>query len=410
VTSGGSLTDAAGNVWTLPGGNVTENGNAVPGGGGTQAFAIVDNKYYGQDARTGNWYTYSTQTQAWTPSAAPVFQTQSPNYTIVLPGSSGAILDASGNKWTITAGGQVAINGKADTTTAKVGELAYVNGKSWQQNSAGLWRGETAPNGSWTPTAGTTTSPLPVPAKAVSLSGTVILGGSNAALIDAAHNAWTITGGKVAVNGVVDTTTANVTEIAYVKGQIWQENTANLWWSKASPTAAWGPNSGTSTSPLPATPVAVPTPKPDATTLSIPSTQASTTVSQSNISVLATAGDHMVFVTGSGDTLNLSGGKETITDTGKNNTYAIPAAGKGMLAFTSNILLGTDTLDLRPALAGTQWNGSAGSIGGFLHVTHTAQGAVLSVSATANGSMIGVASFANANTATLNTVLAHAIT
>jgi hypothetical protein len=42
-------------------------------------------------------------------------------------------------------------------------------------------------------------------------------------------------------------------------------------------------------------------------------------------------------------------------------------------------------------------------------VTHTAQGAVLSVSATANGSMIGVASFANANTATLNTVLAHAI-
>jgi dienelactone hydrolase len=69
--SGGSLKDAAGNVWTLPGGVVTENGNPVPGGSGTAAFAIVDGKFYGEDAASGSWSTYSTQTQAWTSSPAP---------------------------------------------------------------------------------------------------------------------------------------------------------------------------------------------------------------------------------------------------------------------------------------------------------------------------------------------------
>jgi hypothetical protein len=65
------LTDASGNVWTLPNGVVTENGQAVPDGAGTQAFAIVDGKLYGEDAHGGGWYTYSTQTKVWTHSSAP---------------------------------------------------------------------------------------------------------------------------------------------------------------------------------------------------------------------------------------------------------------------------------------------------------------------------------------------------
>ncbi len=73
ATSGGTLTDASGNKWTLTSaGVVDENGAAVPGSSGTAAFAIVDNLYYGQDATTKEWYTYSPASHSWTSSAAPV--------------------------------------------------------------------------------------------------------------------------------------------------------------------------------------------------------------------------------------------------------------------------------------------------------------------------------------------------
>ena len=78
----------------------------------------------------------------------------SPNDTVVLAGSSAAINDASGNRWTITAGGQVAVNGAADPLTSQVTELAYVNGAVWQENTAKLWYEKTSPAASWTPNGG----------------------------------------------------------------------------------------------------------------------------------------------------------------------------------------------------------------------------------------------------------------
>ncbi len=71
--SGGTLTDASGNKWTLtPAGVVDENGTPVPNGSDTAAFAIVGSLYYGQDATTQDWFTYSPGSQSWTSSAAPV--------------------------------------------------------------------------------------------------------------------------------------------------------------------------------------------------------------------------------------------------------------------------------------------------------------------------------------------------
>jgi hypothetical protein len=49
---------------------------------------------------------------------------------------------------------------------------------------------------------------------------------------------------------VIDPTTANVTELAYVNGRIWQENSQGLWWSKSAPADAWAPPYGTSTNPV----------------------------------------------------------------------------------------------------------------------------------------------------------------
>jgi hypothetical protein len=52
---------------------------------------------------------------------------------MVRAGSGGSIVDASGNTWTITSAGQVAVNGQADTSTGNVIALAYVNGTVWQE-------------------------------------------------------------------------------------------------------------------------------------------------------------------------------------------------------------------------------------------------------------------------------------
>jgi hypothetical protein len=145
-------------------------------------------------------------------------------------------------------------------------------------------------------------------------------------------------------------------------------------------------------------------------TITIASGTPSTTVSQSQVSVVATAGTHMLFVSGSGNILNLSGGANTITDTGTANTYILPAAGKGTDSFTSNILTTTDTLDLRPALAATNWNGAAATLPNYLKLADSAQGATLSIAPTSGGTGVAIASISGATTATLTSLLAHSIT
>ncbi len=79
-----------------------------------------------------------------------------------------------------------------------------------------------------------------------------ILLGNTSPLIDSAGNQWTLTsGGQVANNGVVDTSTSNVIEMAYSNSLLWQENASNLWWYWG---PGWLPLNGTSVSPLPTTP------------------------------------------------------------------------------------------------------------------------------------------------------------
>ncbi len=248
------------------------------------------------------------------------------------------------------------------------------------------------------PTPLPTPGPTPAPLPTASPNDTMVLAGATGAIVDAGGNAWTITNsGLVAVNGVADTTTANVTELAYVNHQVWQENASNLWWGKASPDAAWAPDAGTSTSPLPAP-------------IIIASGSASDTVSQSQVSVVATAGNHMLFLSGSGDIVNLSGGANTVTDTGSGNTYILPAAGNGTDTFTSNILATGDTLDLKTALAATDWNGAGATLSNYLTVADSAQGATLSVAPTSGGAGLAIATINGAIGTDLTSLLAHALT
>jgi hypothetical protein len=85
---------------------------------------------------------------------------------------------------------------------------------------------------------------------AASPSGSVVTNTSGA-ISDAQGNVWTITSnGKVAVNGIPDTTTTNVVELAYVNGVVWYENVNGLWWYKTTPSDTWSPTGGTANSPL----------------------------------------------------------------------------------------------------------------------------------------------------------------
>ena len=128
--------------------------------------------------------------------------TPSSNNTIIPAGSIAAITDASGNQWTITAGGQVAVNGVADATTNGVIELAYENGLIWQENSADLWWSETSPGAGWEPPGGTTTSPVPAAAPTASPDNTVVPAGSTAAITDTSGNQAADTTPSVAATNV----------------------------------------------------------------------------------------------------------------------------------------------------------------------------------------------------------------
>jgi hypothetical protein len=75
--------------------------------------------------------------------------------------------------------------------------------------------------------------------------------GQNGLIIDHAGNSWRISlDRRVIVNGIIDTTTRGVEELAWVNGVVWQQNDAGKWWGKTSPAATWTPPQGTTTGPM----------------------------------------------------------------------------------------------------------------------------------------------------------------
>lgn len=177
--------------------------------------------------------------------------------TTITKTSDAPIGDVSGNAWSLVSaanGMQVAVNGVVDTTTDQVIALSFVNGLVWQENVNKTWWSKSNPNDTWSPAAGVSSPPSPV---AESASGKVISTTSDAPIIDANGNAWTLqastNGLQVAVNAVPDTTTSQVVQLAYVNGTIWQQNSGGSWWSKVNASDSWTPPAGTRTSPLAAT-------------------------------------------------------------------------------------------------------------------------------------------------------------
>jgi hypothetical protein len=108
---------------------------------------------------------------------------------------------------------------------------------------------------------GTTQPPPPPPPTATeSPDGTTATKVTDPAIVNSIGEKWTLVdsgtaaGLRVAVNGVADTTTSAVVQLAYYNHVLWQKNSGGLWWGKGKASDAWTPTNGTSTAPGPVTP------------------------------------------------------------------------------------------------------------------------------------------------------------
>ncbi len=141
TTSGGSITDAAGNVWSLSSaGAVMENGGAVAGGGGTAQLTYVASTQtiWGQDANSGNWYSWSGGGWSGPSSTSPIQSCQ----VVLTTTSGGSITDASGNVWSLSSAGAVMENGSAVPGGSGTAQLTYV------ASTQTIW-GQDAHSGGW---------------------------------------------------------------------------------------------------------------------------------------------------------------------------------------------------------------------------------------------------------------------
>ena len=161
------------------------------------------------------------------------------------PTATGALTDAAGTAWTLTAGvvseqpASASAPAKAGYT-AGVGLLLWYGGAIHQRNPACLWWDWNGSN--WAPESSPAAT-VP-PCAGVSPSGTVITTG--AALTDSTLTAWSIQGGVVVSQPLGAAApapagfSANVIALAWVGGVIYQENSSCQWYSwKASAAPPW---------------------------------------------------------------------------------------------------------------------------------------------------------------------------
>ncbi len=167
----------------------------------------------------------------------------------------------------------------------------------------------------------------------------------------------------------------------------------------------------------------------------------------SNAQIFAQSGDHMIFIGGTGNTLNATGGTETvqayqggntintgdgddtlrlsgsgnvvnagggynmILDSGTNTTIVLPSASQGYDDIYSYMLSNGTTFDLRSALAGTSWNGDLATIGNFVKTGMAGNAAVISIDPNGSGgSGVAVATLNSSGPVSLDLLLAHSIT
>src|SRR5271166_2056355 len=143
----------------------------------------------------------------------------------------GSLKDSSANVWTITSGGVVAENGVNNPNTSNALFILYYGGTVYYKNTSGTWH-------SW---SGTTWRSLTGDPRIVSGNGMSAMASSSSSIVDGSENVWLVTGlNQVVRNGVVDTSAPNASQVMYVNGTVYHQNSMNDDWY------SWGGSSWTS--------------------------------------------------------------------------------------------------------------------------------------------------------------------
>jgi hypothetical protein len=274
IPSATQIIDSGGNVWTVSGGVIYENG-ALAGYSGGVTLLLYDNNLIYQENSAGGWWSWNGST--WASSGDPRNVPSSNGTTVP---SATQITDSSRNVWTVS-GGVIYENGALAGYSSGVTLLLYDNNLVYQENSAGgwwSWNGSTwvsssdprnvPVNGACGTTNGMAVKTAPVAnlcsvgtASAVSGRGpwTWSCGGSHGGttascsasivtpivvsspngttipsatqIIDGSGNVWTVSGGVVHENGALAGYSNGVTLLLYDNNLIYQENSARGWWS-----------------------------------------------------------------------------------------------------------------------------------------------------------------------------------
>ena len=213
IPSATKITDSSAIVWTLSSGLVDKNG-VGDGISSRVTLLLYDNKVLYQENSSHNWYSWNGRT--WASASAD------PRLTASLSGTSipaeTQITNGSATVWVVS-GGLVYKNGVGDGISNGVTLLLYDNGTIYQQNSAGNW---------WSWSAGKWASSSD-PRKTTSANGTSIP--ATPQITDSRGNIWTVSGGAVYEDGLLAASSANVTGLVYDGGVIYQENSADKWWT-----------------------------------------------------------------------------------------------------------------------------------------------------------------------------------
>ncbi|OJW28913.1 MAG: hypothetical protein BGO51_16445 [Rhodospirillales bacterium 69-11] len=149
---GQSITDSNGNVWTIVGGRVAVNG-VVDAGTSNVIEMAYENGTVWQKNADNLWWGKTSLGAAWYPPTGTAIdpipnQHASLSGSVVVAGSASTVMDASGNFWGISAG-HVTLNGVTDMSSARVVEIAYANGRIWQENADHLWWSKAKPSDTW---------------------------------------------------------------------------------------------------------------------------------------------------------------------------------------------------------------------------------------------------------------------
>jgi hypothetical protein len=132
IPSATQIIDSTGNVWTVRGGVISENGGLAGFTKNVKLLLYVNNTI-SQENTAGGWWSWSKG--AWAASSDPR-TVVSANGTSIPAATQ--IIDSSGNVWVVS-GGVIYKNAVLAGYSNAVAELVYDNKTLYQDNAAGAW-------------------------------------------------------------------------------------------------------------------------------------------------------------------------------------------------------------------------------------------------------------------------------